>query len=54
MNYDEPEVTNVDGDADDLPELPSDITALPVITGKEVTVSSIIAFKHLLVSKATN
>ncbi|KAF3391162.1 hypothetical protein DPV78_011294 [Talaromyces pinophilus] len=48
------QVTNVDSDPDDLPELPSDITALPVITDKEVTVGSIIAFKQLFMSKATN
>lgn len=70
LNYDEPvsgqkeaatqkETTTqkedqVIGDADDLPELPSDIAALPVVTEKEVKVGSIIAFKHLLMSKATN
>ena len=44
----------VAGDAEDLPELPSDISALPVMSDKEVTVGSIIAFKHLSLSKATN
>lgn len=48
------QVFNANSDADDLPELPSDITALPVMIDKEVTVGSIIAFKHLLLSKATN
>lgn len=50
----EDQVVNVNGDAADLPELPSDITALPVMADTEVTVGSIIAFKYLLVSKATN
>lgn len=68
LNYDDPPVSaqeekiiqkenqevNVNGDADDLPELPSDVTALPVMTDNEVKVGSIIAFKHLLMSKATN
>lgn len=51
----EEEVINVNGDDADLPSLPSDIAALPVIMNdSEVTVGSIIAFKHLLMSKATN
>lgn len=68
LNYDDPpvsaqeetttqkenQVINVNGDADDLPELPSDINALSVMTNEEVTVGSVIAFKYLLMSKATN
>lgn len=68
LNYDEPPVLtqeetttqkqdqeiNANGDVDDLPELPSDVALLPVMTDKDVTVGSIIAFKQLLMSKATN
>jgi hypothetical protein len=69
LNYDDPptttekettaqkeeQVIDVNSDDVDLPSLPSDIAAFPVIMNdNEVTVGSIIAFKHLLMSKATN
>ncbi|EED12650.1 conserved hypothetical protein [Talaromyces stipitatus ATCC 10500] len=46
--------TSKEDAADDLPELPSDPDALPIQTEDKVTVGSIIAFKHLDMSKATN
>ncbi|RSL97180.1 hypothetical protein CEP52_011051 [Fusarium oligoseptatum] len=59
LNYDDvPAKGNLESsqftDMDDLPSLPSDITALPSVDFSEVKPGMVITWKQLLLSKATN
>ncbi|KAI9682954.1 MAG: hypothetical protein M1829_006390 [Trizodia sp. TS-e1964] len=48
-----PKMTQENGDDDDLPSLPSDITHLPSLSSADTRPGAIIAFKHLIMSAAT-